>query len=78
MNEYQINMLEIANACLANVGLPLIQERVVLVQIKNIYGKATVYPANQNVELIAAIAGMCVIDCHGRAHSDHSLLAPSR
>lgn len=33
------------------------QERVLLVKVKNVYGNATVYPANENAEFFAAIAG---------------------
>ena len=33
------------------------QSRIVQVQVKNVYGKATVYPANETAEFFAAIAG---------------------
>ncbi len=57
MNKAQIEATEIANSYLNNAGLPLIEERVLQVQVKNVYGKATVYPANENAEFFAAIAG---------------------
>lgn len=57
MNEAQIEALANANAFLNNAGLPLIQERIVQVQVRNVYGKATVYPANETAEFFAAIAG---------------------
>ena len=57
MNKTQIEALANANAFLNNAGLPLIEERIVQVQVKNVYGKATVYPANETAEIFAAIAG---------------------
>ncbi len=57
MNQAQIEAVANANAFLNNAGLPLIEERVLQVQVKNVYGKATVYPANENAEFFAAIAG---------------------
>lgn len=57
MNQAQTKALAQANAYLNNAGLPLVQERVLQVQVKNVYGKATVYPANETAELFAAIAG---------------------
>lgn len=58
LNEAQIEALANANAFLNNAGLPLVQmDRVVQVQVKNVYGKAAVYPANEAAEFFAAIAG---------------------
>jgi hypothetical protein len=58
MNEAQIEAVAQANAFLNNAGLPLIQERVVKIKIKNVYGSLKIYPANQAAELFAAIAGV--------------------
>lgn len=57
MNEAQIEALANANAFLNNAGLPLIQERVVQVQVRSVYGNALIYPVNQAAQLIANIAG---------------------
>lgn len=57
MNEAQIEAVATANAYLNNAGLPLIQERVVQVQVKSVYGSQMIYPANETAELFAAIAG---------------------
>lgn len=57
MNKATQEAIAMANAYLNNVGLPPVQERVVLVQVKNVYGNTMVYPANQAGEFFAAIAG---------------------
>lgn len=57
MNQSQIEAVANANAFLNNSGLPIIEDRVLQVQVKNVYGKPVVYPANENAEFFAAIAG---------------------
>lgn len=56
-NEAQIEALANANAFLNNAGLPLVEERILQVEVRNVYGKPVVYPSNKTAELFAAIAG---------------------
>ena len=69
MNEAQIEAMANANAFLNNAGLPLVQERVLQVQVRNVYGKPVVYPANEAAELIAAIAGTKTISTENLAYA---------
>lgn len=57
MNQAQIEAMANANAFLNNAGLPLVQERVIQVQVKSVYGNTLIYPVNEAAQLIANIAG---------------------
>lgn len=53
--------IENADAYLNNVAIPsyseLVSSLVVKVEVRNVYGNATIYPANAAAERFAAIAG---------------------
>lgn len=70
-NEAQVKAINDADACLNNVDLPnysdlmkqvmaqneALAKSVVLVEVKNVYGNETIYPANNAGRIFAAIAG---------------------